>query len=73
MFLVNRWRVTGPVLGLIDSVAEKAGFWPVPTEPAPVEEAKSDPVPVQAPAPAPAPGSAPETDFDADEVEPATA
>jgi hypothetical protein len=24
--------VTGPVLGLIDDVAEKAGFWPVPME-----------------------------------------
>lgn len=29
MFLVNRWYVSNPVLGLIDEVAEKAGFVPV--------------------------------------------
>jgi O-antigen biosynthesis protein len=75
MYLVNRWHVTGPVLGLIDSVAEKAGFWPVPTEP--VEEKQVEPAQQSAPAPAttpaPAPAPASESGFDPDEVEPATA
>jgi hypothetical protein len=26
MYLVNRWRVSGPVLGLIAETAERAGF-----------------------------------------------
>jgi glycosyltransferase involved in cell wall biosynthesis len=30
LFLISKWRVTRPVLGLIDAVAEKAGFTPVP-------------------------------------------
>ncbi len=30
MFLVNRRTVTGPILGLIDEVAERSGYWPVP-------------------------------------------
>src|SRR5205085_718208 len=30
MFLVNRWRVSNPVIGLIDAAAEAAGFDPVP-------------------------------------------
>lgn len=29
MFVVNRWRVSIPVLGLIDEVAEKSGYYPV--------------------------------------------
>jgi hypothetical protein len=29
MFIVNRWRVSIPVLGLIDEVAEKSGYYPV--------------------------------------------
>ena len=29
MYLVNRWRVSNPVLGLIDEVAEKSEFYPV--------------------------------------------
>ncbi len=29
MFVVNRWRVSMPVLGLIDEVAERSGYWPV--------------------------------------------
>ena len=29
MYLFNKWRVTAPVLGLIDEAAESAGFWPV--------------------------------------------
>ena len=33
MFVVDRWRVTGPVLGMIDSVAEKLNYYPVHAEP----------------------------------------
>ena len=29
MYVVNRWRVSNPVLGLIDEVAEKSEFYPV--------------------------------------------
>ena len=35
MYVVNRRRVTAPVLGLIDAAAEKAGYMPVPAEPQP--------------------------------------
>jgi O-antigen biosynthesis protein len=35
MYLVNRRRVTAPVLGLIDAAAEKAGYMPLPAEPRP--------------------------------------
>jgi glycosyltransferase involved in cell wall biosynthesis len=35
MYLVNRRRVTAPVLGLIDAAAEKAGYIPVPNAPVP--------------------------------------
>lgn len=35
MYLWNKYRVSRPVLGLIDAAAEKAGFWPVPNHPAP--------------------------------------
>jgi glycosyltransferase involved in cell wall biosynthesis len=48
MYLVNRNRVSVPVLGLVDAAAEKAGFYPVPAKPA--EQAKPaaemQPVPV---------------------------
>jgi glycosyltransferase involved in cell wall biosynthesis len=47
MFLVNRRRVAIPVLGLIDAVAEKAGYWPIPAEPkaaAPVAEPAKKPM-----------------------------
>jgi hypothetical protein len=64
MYLVNRWHVTGPVLGLIDDVAEKAGFWHVPTEP--VVEKQVAP---QAAPPAPSADAAP----DEQAVQPATA
>jgi GT2 family glycosyltransferase len=30
MYLVNKWRVSMPILGLIDAAAEKAEFWPIP-------------------------------------------
>jgi glycosyltransferase involved in cell wall biosynthesis len=34
MYLINKWRVSRPVFGLIDEVAERAGFYPVfPKEP----------------------------------------
>ena len=29
MYCVNRWKVSNPVLGLIDAAAEDAGFYPV--------------------------------------------
>ena len=32
MYLVNRWQVTTPVLGMIDVVAERAGYYPVPAK-----------------------------------------
>ena len=32
MYLINRWRVTTPVLGMIDEIAEGAGYWPVPAK-----------------------------------------
>jgi hypothetical protein len=47
MYLVNRRRVSAPVLGLIDAAAEKAGYYPVPakggekTAEAPKPEAKA--------------------------------
>ncbi|HZL38478.1 MAG TPA: glycosyltransferase [Tepidisphaeraceae bacterium] len=35
MYVINRWRVSNPVLGMIDEVAEKTGFYPVfPSKPA---------------------------------------
>ncbi len=43
MYMVNRWRVSIPVLGLIDEVAEKSGYYPVYPKksetPEPAEEA----------------------------------
>jgi hypothetical protein len=29
MYQVNRWRVSVPVIGMIDEVAERSGYWPV--------------------------------------------
>jgi hypothetical protein len=61
MYAVNRWRVTGPVLGLIDSICEQLNYWPVPAHPAPekpacdpavpepVEQADAEPEPIAAP------------------------
>ena len=34
MYLVNKWRVSAPVLGLIDQAAETAAFYPVHEKPA---------------------------------------
>jgi hypothetical protein len=73
MYLVNRWHVTGPVLGLIDDVAEKAGFWPVPTEPEAEPEKEAEAAPAAEPAEASAQAPAPEPSFGAPHVEPATA
>jgi glycosyltransferase involved in cell wall biosynthesis len=33
IYLVNRWRAARPVLGLVDTAAEHAGFWPIGVEP----------------------------------------
>jgi glycosyltransferase involved in cell wall biosynthesis len=41
MYLVNRWLVSNPALGLIDEVAERAGFYPVPAKKAPKSRRKS--------------------------------
>ncbi len=46
MFLLNRWLVTGPVLGLIESVARENEFWPIwaqarPDEPEPSRRASA--------------------------------
>jgi GT2 family glycosyltransferase len=49
MYAVNRWRVSMPVLGLIDEAAESAGFYPVPSNKIDREE---DPKP-GSPAPQP--------------------
>ena len=51
MYAVNRWRVSIPVLGLIDESAEKAGFFPVPTRTPPQDQHGKR---KEAPAPAPA-------------------
>ena len=46
MYAVNRWRVSMPVLGLIDEAAEHAGFYPVPArKPAPKEKPDAGPPP----------------------------
>jgi glycosyltransferase involved in cell wall biosynthesis len=49
MYCVNRWRVTTPVLGLIDFMAEKAGYWPV--KPGDAGEGKTEPLPAPLPQP----------------------
>ncbi len=50
MYIVNRWSVSRPVFGLIDEVAEKAGFYPVfprGAEPAPQPQSQPHPEPIQ--------------------------
>jgi hypothetical protein len=57
MHAVNRWRVTMPVVGLIDESAERAGFYPVPTDPNPDRQepsAKTKPAPPSTALPEPA-------------------
>ncbi|HEY8751477.1 MAG TPA: glycosyltransferase [Tepidisphaeraceae bacterium] len=51
MYAVNRWRVSIPVLGMIDESAERAGFYPVPTRTPPQDKAGK---PKEAPIPQPA-------------------
>jgi GT2 family glycosyltransferase len=58
MYLVSRARLSGPVLGLIDAAAEKAGFYPVPAKP------------VEAPKPAKSPA---QDDVDLEDETPAIA
>jgi hypothetical protein len=54
MYVVDRWRVTGPVLGMIDSIASNLNYWPVPSqpvpEPAPCGEAQAIPAAPAVPA-----------------------
>jgi glycosyltransferase involved in cell wall biosynthesis len=67
MYLVNRRRVSAPVLGLIDAAAEKAGYYPVPAYPVvdkkPVAAAVV-PEPVGVPAPVVEPLAQPDLDED---------
>src|SRR2546430_10078007 len=45
MYLFNKWHVSRPIFGLVDEVAEKAGFYPV----YPHREDKPQPVAVNQP------------------------
>ena len=65
MHAVNRWRVTIPVVGLIDESAERAGFYPVPTDPPEHQQQRPTAKPASA-------GAAPEAAIPA-EAEPAVA
>jgi hypothetical protein len=47
MYLINKWHVSRPIFGLIDEVAEKAGFYPV----YPKQQQQTEPA--QSPRPAP--------------------
>jgi len=51
MYLFNKWRVSRPIFGLIDEVAEKAGFYPV------FPKGEEKPTPAAAPAPKETAGS----------------
>jgi hypothetical protein len=51
--------VTGPVLGLIDSICQQLNYWPVPARPVPETPACNDPQPA-APAAQPESGGEPE-------------
>jgi hypothetical protein len=62
MYAVNRWHVTGPVLGLIDSIAEQLNYWPVPSEPARDTPACAEPQAAPPAASAPRPEPEPEPD-----------
>jgi len=45
MYLVNKWSVSRPIFGLVDEVAERAGFYPVyPKTPADAQPVESRPV-----------------------------
>jgi hypothetical protein len=45
MYLINRWAVATPVLGLIDQVAQEAGYWPVPAKKPDKAKQASEPLP----------------------------
>jgi hypothetical protein len=56
MYLVNKWRVSRPIFGLIDEVAERSEFYPVypkksegPAPAAPADQPKSPRAPEHAP------------------------
>jgi hypothetical protein len=48
MYLVNRWQVTQPILGLIDAAAEQAGFYPIVANKAQVSKPATKPAKPQA-------------------------
>jgi GT2 family glycosyltransferase len=45
MYLVNKWRVSRPIFGLIDEVAERTGFYPVFPKGTPAPEPAKAPKP----------------------------
>jgi O-antigen biosynthesis protein len=49
MFLVNRRRVTIPVLGMLDEVAERSGYYPIPAEPTTAVAKAADASPAKSP------------------------
>jgi hypothetical protein len=46
MYVINKWHVSRPIFGLIDEVAEKAGFYPVYPK---SDQEKAQPAPVNPP------------------------
>lgn len=38
MYLMNKWRILGPMLGMVDHVAADAGFYPVATQQPPAQK-----------------------------------
>ncbi len=50
MYAVNRWRVTRPVLGMIDEVAERIHYWPVPAKRTGKKQEATDGAPIASPA-----------------------
>jgi len=67
MYLVNRWRVVNPALGLIGAAAEKAGFYPVLAKKPAVEAPKPAPTPPVQPESVPQPVAKPDPDLDFEE------
>jgi len=53
MYLVNKWRVSRPIFGLIDEVAERTGFYPVYPKGTPKAEPTKAPKPESKAAPTP--------------------
>jgi hypothetical protein len=54
LYLVNKWRVSRPVFGLIVEVAERAGFFRVYPKKPEGRDSETAPAPASAPAPRPA-------------------